>query len=106
MALVRIKRAEQIKHHDPAGLGRVLGLPRAAEVKTIRRKLNEIAERGQAAQWHRRLARRRAEQQPSALATLYVDGHVRAYHGRHRIGKGRNRSPSNASNASNLRLKW
>ena len=87
MALVRIKRAEQIKHHDPAGLGRVLGLPRAAEVKTIRRKLNEIAERGPAAQWHRRLARRRAEQQPSALATLYVDGHVRAYHGRHRIGK-------------------
>ena len=87
MALVRIKRPEQIKHHDPAGLGRVLGLPRAAEVKTIRRKLNEIAERGPAAQWHRRLARRRAEQQPSALATLYVDGHVRAYHGRHRIGK-------------------
>ena len=62
-------------------------MPRAAEVKTIRRKLNEIAERGPAAQWHRRLARRRAEQQPSALATLYVDGHVRAYHGRHRIGK-------------------
>ena len=87
MALVRIKRPEQIKHHDPTGLGRVLGLPRAAEVKTIRRKLNEIAERGPAAQWHRRLARRRAEQQPSALATLYVDGHVRAYHGRHRIGK-------------------
>ena len=87
MALIRIKRPEQIKHHDPTGLGRVLGLPRAAEVKTIRRKLNEIAERGPAAQWHRRLARRRAEQQPSALATLYVDGHVRAYHGRHRIGK-------------------
>jgi hypothetical protein len=87
MALVRIKRPEQIKHHDPAGLGRVLGLPRAAEVKTIRRKLNEIAQRGQAAQWHRRFARRRAEQQPSALATLYVDGHVRAYHGQRRIGK-------------------
>jgi hypothetical protein len=87
MALVRIKRPEQIKHHDPSGLGRVLGLPRAAEVKTIRRKLNEIAQRGQAAEWHRRLARRRAEQQPSALATLYVDGHVRAYHGQHRIGK-------------------
>jgi hypothetical protein len=33
------------------------------------------------------LARRRSGQQPSALATLYVDGHVRAYHGQHRIGK-------------------
>ena len=87
MALVRIKRPEQIKNHDPAGLGRVLGLPRAAEVKTIRRKIYEIAQRGQAAEWHRRLARRRAEQQPSALFTLYVDGHVRAYHGHHRIGQ-------------------
>jgi hypothetical protein len=87
MALVRIKRPEQIKHHDPVGLGCVLGLPRAAEVKTIRRKLNEIAQRGQAAEWHRRLARRRAEEHPSALATLYVDGHVRAYHGQHRLGK-------------------
>jgi len=58
MALVRIKRPEQIKHHDPVGLGCVLGLPRAAEVKTIRRKLNEITQRGRAAEWHRRLARR------------------------------------------------
>jgi len=57
MALVRIKRPEQIKHHDPVGLGCVLGLPRAAEVKTIRRKLNEITQRGRAAEWHRRLAR-------------------------------------------------
>jgi hypothetical protein len=45
-ALVRIKRPEHIKHHDPASLGLVLGLPRTAEAKTIRRKLNEIAQRG------------------------------------------------------------
>jgi transposase len=87
MALLRIKRPEQLKHYDPAGVGCVLGLPRAAEVKTIRRKLTEIARRGKAAEWHRRLARRRAEQQPESLAILYVDGHVRAYHGKHRIGK-------------------
>jgi len=87
MALLRIKRPEQLKHHDPARLGHVLGLPRAAEVKTVRRKLSEIADRGQAAKLHRRIARRRAAEQPSALATLYVDGHVRAYHGRHRVGQ-------------------
>ena len=87
MALLRIQRPEQLKHHDPAGLGQVLGLPRAAEVKTVRRKLREIAARGKAAELHRRLARRRAEERSSQLATLYVDGHVRAYHGKHRIGK-------------------
>jgi hypothetical protein len=87
MALLRIKRPEQLKHHDPAGLGQVLGLPRAAEVKTVRRKLSEIAAHGKAAKLHRRLARRRAEERSSELATLYVDGHVRAYHGKHRVGK-------------------
>ena len=87
MALLRIKRPEQIKHHDPASLGRVLGLPRSAEVKTLRRKLSEIADRGHAAELHRRLAQRCLAEHPSALATLYVDGHVRAYHGHHRIGQ-------------------
>jgi hypothetical protein len=89
MALLRIKRPEQLKHHDPAELGRVLGMPRAAEVKTIRRKFTEIALVGKAAQWHRELARHRAEQEPSVLATLYIDGHVRAYHGKHRLGRTR-----------------
>jgi hypothetical protein len=89
MALLRIKRPEQLKHHDPVSLGFVLGMPRVAEVKTIRRKLDEIALFGKAAQWHRELARRRAEENPAALATLYIDGHVRAYHGKHRIGQTR-----------------
>lgn len=86
-ALLRIKRPEQIKFHDPASLGRVLGLPRCAEVKTIRRKLAEIAERGRAAELHRRLAQRRAAAGQAELATLYVDGHVRVYSGQHRLGK-------------------
>jgi hypothetical protein len=89
MALLRIKRPEQLKHHDPVALGTVLGMPRAAEVKTIRRKLEEISLIGKAGEWHRDLARRRAEENPTALATLYVDGHVRAYHGTHRIGHAR-----------------
>jgi len=87
MALLRIKRTEQLKHHDPAVLGQLLGLPRAAEVKTVRRKLSEIAARGKASELHRGLARRRAEERSSELATLYVDGHVRAYHGKHRVSK-------------------
>jgi prepilin-type processing-associated H-X9-DG protein len=87
MALLRIKRPEQIKGIDPAGLGQVLGLPRAPEVKTIRRKLKELAQRGKAAILHRRLAKRRAQQHQDTLAYLYVDGHVRAYSGKRQIGK-------------------
>ena len=39
MALWRIKRPEGLKEHSPQELGRVLGLDRAPEVKTLRRKL-------------------------------------------------------------------
>jgi hypothetical protein len=87
MALLRIKRPEQIKRQDPVSLGQVLGLPRSAEVKTIRRKLSEVAQRRLAAQLHRRLAQRRAAAHADELATLYVDGHVLVYHGQHRLGK-------------------
>ena len=87
MALLRIKRPEQIKLQDPVSLGQVLGLPRSAEVKTIRRKVAEVAQRRLAAELHRRLAQRRAADHADELATLYVDGHVRVYHGKHRLGK-------------------
>jgi hypothetical protein len=87
MALLRIKRPEQVKGVDPASLGQVMGLPRAPEVKTIRRKLKELARRAKAAVLHRQLARRRAKQHKDLLGYLYVDGHVRAYSGKRKIGK-------------------
>jgi hypothetical protein len=87
MSLLRIRRAEQLKGFDPAAVGQVLGLPRAPEVKTVRRKLAELARRGKAVFLHRRLAQRRAGQHEEALAYLYVDGHVRAYSGKRQIGK-------------------
>jgi len=87
MAWLRIKSPEQIKSHDPAGLGSLLGLPRAAEVKTIRRKLQEIADRSEAAELHRRMAKRRAAERDEELFRLYVDGHVRVYYGQRRVGK-------------------
>jgi transposase len=43
MALWRIKRPEGLKEHSPQDLGRVLGLDRAPEVKTLRRKARRIA---------------------------------------------------------------
>ncbi len=87
MAWLRIKKPEQIKGCDPASLGSLLGLPRAAEVKTIRRKLQEIADQSKAAELHRRMAQRRAEEHDSELFRLYIDGHVRVYYGKRRIAK-------------------
>ena len=87
MALLRIKRPEALKEHSPAALGRVLGLDRAPEVKTLRRKLARLAAMGRAGEFGRALAERRIAQRGQALGFLYVDGHVRVYHGKHTIPK-------------------
>jgi hypothetical protein len=87
MALARIQRPEALKEHDPRLLGRLLGLDRAPEVKTVRRKLTRLASLHKAEQFGHELARVRVEQRGQLMGFLYVDGHVRAYHGQHDIPK-------------------
>jgi len=87
MALLRIRRPEQLKERDPAALGRLLGLDRAAEVKTLRRALSRLAAHHCAPQLGAELARVRVAQRGRLMGFLYIDGHVRAYHGQHTISK-------------------
>ena len=87
MALWRIKRPEGLKEHSPQDLGRVLGLDRAPEVKTLRRKLARLAAAGRAAQFGQALAQQRVALRGEALGFLYTDGHVRVYHGQHPLPK-------------------
>lgn len=81
MALWRIKRPEGLKEYSPADLGRVLGLDRAPEVKTLRRKLARLAAAGRAAQFGTALAQQRVASHGQTMGFLYLDGHVRVYHG-------------------------
>jgi transposase len=87
MALWRIKRPENLKEYSPQTLGRVLGLDRAPEVKTLRRKLARLAATGRAAQFGDALAQQRVALRGKAMGFLYVDGHVRVYHGQHDLPK-------------------
>jgi len=87
MALWRIKRPAALKEHDPQTLGRVLGLDRAPELKTVRRKLTRLASYHKAEQLGAELARLRVEQRGQLMGFLYVDGHVRVYHGTRTIPK-------------------
>ncbi len=87
LAFLRRPRPENLKEMDPAALGDVLGLLRAPEVKTSRRKLEEIAECQKAHELAQELARRWMAEVDDVLGVFYVDGHVRVYHGKHKLPK-------------------
>ncbi len=87
LALAGEPRAEGATRVPPAALGRVLGLDRAPEVKTIRRKLGELAAAGKAADLIMALARHHAAARPEALGFFHADGHARAYYGTRNVQK-------------------
>jgi len=87
LALLRVKCAEGLKEHSPRGLGRIMGLDRMPEVKTLRRKLRRLAGEEKGEELMRALAELRIEQDRERVGYLYVDGHVREYHGKHPLGK-------------------
>lgn len=87
MALLRLKRPEHLKEHSPPDLGGIFGLDRAPEVKTLRRKLDRLGRAHQAERFGKLLARHRVASRGRVLGFLYVDGHVRVYHGKQRLPK-------------------
>ena len=87
LALLRIPRPETLKEYAPGDLGRIVGLDRLPEVKTLRRKLARLASRKASQEFGRELARRRIAERGRMMGFLYIDGHVRAYHGKHTIPK-------------------
>jgi len=81
MALCRIKTVEQLRGHAPGELGKILGLDRVAEVRCLRRKMDELSADNAAEQWAAHLGRHWMQADLEAVGTLYIDGHVRVYHG-------------------------
>jgi hypothetical protein len=81
MALCRIRTAEELRGEAPGEFGKVVGLDRIPEVRCLRRKFTELAGDDAAARWAADLSRQWMEAAPETVGSLYVDGHVRVYHG-------------------------
>jgi len=83
LALARIPSIEQLRYRPPGEWGRLLGLDRIPEVRTLRGKLARLAESpGKVADWSASLARSWMERsEANVIGTLLVDGHTRVYHG-------------------------
>ena len=81
MALCRIKTTEQVQYHPPGELGKLLGLDRIPEVSCLRRKMVQLSTDDAPEKWGGLLSRDWMESSPELAGALYIDGHVRVYHG-------------------------
>jgi prepilin-type processing-associated H-X9-DG protein len=81
MALARLKSMEALRYYAPGEWGKLLGIDRAPEVRTLRIKLKHLADQDQGFLWSTELCKEWMMEGPEEATVLYVDGHVRVYHG-------------------------
>jgi|WetSurMetagenome_2_1015567.scaffolds.fasta_scaffold59696_2 hypothetical protein len=82
MALARVRSLEQLRYEAPGEWGKLLGLDRIPEVRTLREKVKALCQDlGKAMQWNSQLAKEWIAQQNDTDLYFYCDGHVRVYHG-------------------------
>ncbi|NMQ26795.1 hypothetical protein E4Q23_02905 [Candidatus Accumulibacter phosphatis] len=81
MALARLESVESLRTCAPGEWGKLLGLDRIPEVRTLREKIQLLSQGDQAEKWSADLCRRWMEAAPTEAGILYVDAHVRVYYG-------------------------
>ena len=79
LALARLPSLEQLRYCAPGEWGKLLGLDRIPEVRTLRKKLALLSDQQQANAWSAELCAQWMGEDPDQAAVLYVDGHVRVY---------------------------
>lgn len=82
MVLCRIRTIEQLRGKCPGELGKLIGLDRIPEARCLRAKLDELSKDNASEEWAAYLSRQWMVSDPEAAGTLYIDGHVRVYHGK------------------------
>jgi len=82
MALGRIRRPEGLRSIPPGEFGKVIGLDRVPEVRTVRQKIGLLAGVGDPKAWGQELSEGWMQADPQEAGYLYVDGHIRVYDGK------------------------
>jgi hypothetical protein len=82
LVLLRVKSLEGVRYMPPGELGKLVGLDRIPEVKTLREKVGILKDSGNVSRWQNDLSRYWMESCPDLSGYLYVDGHVRVYFGK------------------------
>ena len=79
--LLRIKSIEKISDESPGELGKLIGLDRIPEIKTLRGKIALLSENGQSEEWMGKLSKQWMDMHQDLAGVLYIDGHEDIYYG-------------------------
>lgn len=81
LSLLRVKNINQANTIPCGELGRVLGLDRIPEVKTLRNRIAQFTKKGNVEEWSAKLSQGWMNANPGLAGVLYIDGHVNIYYG-------------------------
>ena len=79
--LARIKSIESLRYSAPGEWGKLVGLDRIPEVRTLRSKIKILTQDDSPSQWSAELCKHWMQAAPEHAGILYIDGHVRVYNG-------------------------
>ncbi|MBT9166395.1 MAG: hypothetical protein DDT25_01080 [Chloroflexi bacterium] len=85
--VMRFPSVESFKGAQRRDFGCLIGTPHSPSVKTLRRKLEELAERKLGHRLMMEMARRYADGDIVELGVLYADGHMKPYYGSRSLSK-------------------
>jgi len=80
MALARLKSVESLRYVPPGEWGKLLGLDRIPEARTLRNKIKHLVKQN-AAKWSAELCSEWMQNDPESSGPFYVAGSVRGYYG-------------------------
>ena len=81
LVLLRIKTLAQSSKIPAGELGKLIGLDRIPEVKTLRERISLFCTKCDIDSWAEKLSRDWLENNPDLSGILYIDGHVKIYYG-------------------------
>ncbi|MCD4676296.1 MAG: hypothetical protein K8S18_09930 [Desulfobacula sp.] len=80
--LLRIISIEKISDESPGELGKIIGLDRIPEVKTLRNKIKLLSSNQQSDNFLSQLSKSWMKNAPELAGVLYIDGHQEVYYGK------------------------
>ncbi|MDA3817973.1 MAG: hypothetical protein PF486_11395 [Prolixibacteraceae bacterium] len=82
LSLLRMKTLSGVDSLPSGELGKMIGLDRIPEVKTLRTRIAQFCEKTSVDKWRMNLSKDWMENSPELSAVLYIDGHIKLYYGK------------------------